>query len=493
MVFFTDVFKVDESLLDAYGAFNISLINDLPLFVDPFLLFGSEKTEYKALHKDILKYLGYLKDTSYRRTLTVGELEALYVFPEIKQNWFGYSKAGNFGNGLGMVFAQDFSKNLQIIFDDLGHETIVETSHLEKATLFDTGVGRDNISDFTTTLIKEYLLEYTQDFAVQYLDKKYLKTIPVEKVYFDYDLGRWMPKKYTLPYFLDDFVLLTPKDILTKDNIWINRHDLEGEFGDICISIPNTQLRYEIGQYFASHMPPPSRTKRKTRVTQKERSEAISKVLQKFPLIIDYFIKSKEEDKAQAVGLSEENVSEIKELFNKNVTELIQLLRGETDFYEQKDINSYDASFERLLFLKKVIEDNDGYRLFYNKGLPIKREADLQIVYRLTWFAAVFDVNREVNNGRGPVDYKISKGSKDKTLVEFKLASNSKLKSNLEKQVAVYEKANDTKKSIKVIMFFDDYELAKVNNILEELNLVDADNIILIDARSTNKVSASNA
>lgn len=50
------------------------------------------------------------------------------------------------------------------------------------------------------------------------------------------------------------------------------------------------------------------------------------------------------------------------------------------------------------------------------------------------------DVNREVNNGRGPVDFKISKGSKDTTLVEFKLASNSKLKNNLAKQVDIYKK-----------------------------------------------------
>ena len=40
-VYFTDFFNVDEELLDEYGAFNISLINDMPLFIDPFLLFYS--------------------------------------------------------------------------------------------------------------------------------------------------------------------------------------------------------------------------------------------------------------------------------------------------------------------------------------------------------------------------------------------------------------------------------------------------------------------
>ena len=41
-------------MLYDYGAFNVSLINDLPLFVDPFLLFNSTKAEYRALHEDVI-------------------------------------------------------------------------------------------------------------------------------------------------------------------------------------------------------------------------------------------------------------------------------------------------------------------------------------------------------------------------------------------------------------------------------------------------------
>src|SRR3712207_6984239 len=52
-------------------------------------------------------------------------------------------------------------------------------------------------------------------------------------------------------------------------------------------------------------------------------------------------------------------------------------------------------------------------------------------------YATPLDVNREVNNGRGPVDFKVSMGSADKTLVEFKLASNSQLQRNLANQVAI--------------------------------------------------------
>ena len=45
-IYFSDFFDVDEDIIESYGAVNISLINDMPLFVDPFLLFNSENPEY---------------------------------------------------------------------------------------------------------------------------------------------------------------------------------------------------------------------------------------------------------------------------------------------------------------------------------------------------------------------------------------------------------------------------------------------------------------
>ena len=37
-IYFSDFFQVSPDILEKYGAFNVSLINDLPLFIDPFLL-----------------------------------------------------------------------------------------------------------------------------------------------------------------------------------------------------------------------------------------------------------------------------------------------------------------------------------------------------------------------------------------------------------------------------------------------------------------------
>jgi hypothetical protein len=143
--------------------------------------------------------------------------------------------------------------------------------------------------------------------------------------------------------------------------------------------------------------------------------------------------------------------------------------------------------------LKDVIEKKGGHRIFYVKGKPIHRETDVHILYRLTWFATTSDVSREVNDGRGPADFKISKGAKDKTLVEFKLASNPQLEKNFANQTKVYQQASDAQRAIRVIIYFSKQEYDRVMAILKRLNLEKDETIVLVDARSDNKPSGSKA
>lgn len=100
---------------------------------------------------------------------------------------------------------------------------------------------------------------------------------------------------------------------------------------------------------------------------------------------------------------------------------MIQILKVNTQFYDESAIGSYDASRARVMYLKDFIENKDGYKLFYHKGKTYQKRKRSSTAFKLTWFATIFDVNAEVNNGRGPVDFKISKGDLDKTLVNLNL------------------------------------------------------------------------
>ena len=46
-----------------HGAFDISVVSDLPLFIDSFLLFNSRDSTYQQFHQQIL---GAIRAVSYR-------------------------------------------------------------------------------------------------------------------------------------------------------------------------------------------------------------------------------------------------------------------------------------------------------------------------------------------------------------------------------------------------------------------------------------------
>jgi hypothetical protein len=89
-IYFSQVFDIEPDVLEAYGAFDVSLINDLPLFVHPFLLFNSKTATLRSLHDEIIRYIRFLRDKAAAGELDDGLLEAWFTFREVKQNWLGF-------------------------------------------------------------------------------------------------------------------------------------------------------------------------------------------------------------------------------------------------------------------------------------------------------------------------------------------------------------------------------------------------------------------
>lgn len=481
-ILFSDYFNVPSSTLEAYGALDISLSSDLPLFIDPFLLFASEKSEYQELHDKIIQHLIKLKHIALDKTIRT-DLK-LFQFPEIKQNWLGLSKYGNEGKGLGPKFASNIIDAFSGFYSNFGDETISSTSHIEKLTLVGKGIGKDFISDFTTNLIYEYLLEYTQVFALKHLQPSQTKTFSV-RCRFDERFNAWMPRDFTLPYFYledGDFLLLTPTDILTKDEAFICNKDLHSSFRQIANSMENSALRDAINNYFRERLP--------WNPKKKDIDFAISATINKYPEILDYYIRKKEGERDKAQAISEEKRAEITKDFVPAVQAFCEKIQNnESDFFRIKP-NSYSEALKRVNYLKDVIENNDGYRIFYNGGTTASEET-IQRIFRLTWFLSPFDVNSEVNNGRGPADYKVSYGGSDSTIVEFKLGKSSSLEKNLRHQTEIYKKASKSINDIKVILCYTISEITKVKKIIKTITSSDEipENIVIIDA--TPKQSAS--
>lgn len=207
-IYFSQYFGIDADIVDKYGALDICLASDLPLFIDPFLLFNSQKNTYQKLHESILRYLRFLRDHASTE-LDKALIASWYTFKEVKQNWLGYTILGNGGHGPGPDFAFALHGALGTLMADFGEETITAGTHLEKLCLIKSDVGRDNISDFTTNLIKDYLLKYTERFARKHLAATDCHTFPVARATFNYETKTWATRSYYLPKVGTDFVILT--------------------------------------------------------------------------------------------------------------------------------------------------------------------------------------------------------------------------------------------------------------------------------------------
>lgn len=482
-IYFSQAFDVDPAILDEYGAFDISVASDLPLFIDPFLLFNSENPQYQALHESILTYLRFLKGKA-ATNLDAGLIDAWYSFREVKQNWLGFTVLGNSGHALGTEFAYALHESLGKILPNFGSEGVTQSSHLEKLCLIKPRVGRDSISDFTTNLIKHFLLSYTQTFAVEHLDPKYVDTFAVPKSVFNYNTESWATRKYKLPSLRNDFVLLTPADILTRDDTWINQSDMIRGFHRLPAAVEDDSVRGSINNYFKSRL--------RKDPTAKEIAAAAQATIREFPELIDYYIREKEDAGSQASSESAEKTRDTHAALVAQVQAAIPDIESKTDFY-QAPWTSYEECLERVRLFKDYVENKDGYRLINWAGHPFSQEAEVQVFFGLIWCKTEFDVNREPNNGRGPVDFKVSFGAGDKSLIEFKLASNTRLRRNLEKQVEIYEAANNTRTSVKAIVCYTETHQKRAAKILKELGLDSEESVILIDARSDNKPSASKA
>jgi hypothetical protein len=148
---------------------------------------------------------------------------------------------------------------------------------------------------------------------------------------------------------------------------------------------------------------------------------------------------------------------------------------------------SYREALSCLNYLKNCIEHRGCHVLFHCK--PFK-EKHLHCLFDLACRDIKCDINKEVNNGRGAVDFKISMG-KDQTLVEFKMASNPHLKRNLKNQLSIYAKANNDPEKFIVIVYKTLGQGEKVDAIIRDLNLSNHSNLIVINARKDDKQPAS--
>lgn len=132
------------------------------------------------------------------------------------------------------------------------------------------------------------------------------------------------------------------------------------------------------------------------------------------------------------------------------------------------------AEFSRVVasivqHFKHYVEEEQGYRLLWNDDGRPKGERAAQLLFygvvKHYCRANNIDVSREVETGRGPVDFKFSQGYEDRALIEVKLARNSKFWHGLTIQTPTYLRAAEVRQGTYLVVVQTDNDLARVADI----------------------------
>jgi hypothetical protein len=188
---------------------DINLDGDLPLYVDPFAI-SIYDNEWANRCNDRIVLFFQTAINSIRRGDTAAAARMLSDLSEPNETRLGVSRGRPQGRGVSGKQAFDLHKALAS--SQAAKSGIL--SELAECDLFVEGIGRDKISDVTTNIIRDLLVEYTQTQCE-------LHGIPLRGAVssgriWDDRLARWREKYVPLPTYKGTRVVLVPKHIVRR-------------------------------------------------------------------------------------------------------------------------------------------------------------------------------------------------------------------------------------------------------------------------------------
>jgi hypothetical protein len=190
-------------------------VEDLPLCIDPFLLYKSRDPDLRSLHDLVTGHFG--AGVEAIRSGNIGESERILDFPEVPEVGFGYGSNSKRGSGLGTTLQK-------LLIDSLTLSPAILARgirHIEEMQLISPGIGPDRVGDIASNILKKYLIGYTQrQCAIHNIPIE--RNMPLEHV-FDPEDGRWSDGYFDLPMNPADGkpVLLVPRRMV-RQLPWIN-------------------------------------------------------------------------------------------------------------------------------------------------------------------------------------------------------------------------------------------------------------------------------
>ncbi|ROP60227.1 hypothetical protein EDF81_3071 [Enterobacter sp. BIGb0383] len=191
---------------------------DIPLYIDPFLLWKSPSLQDQALHTTITNSFNYL-NFLIKKGKEDEAIKVLVNVSECSEIGLGVSKSRK-----GLRIGDKQANQILNLFRDIPEYSNFGFTHFEVIQLYISGISKDRISDIACNYIKSFLIDYT-------VEQCQIHGIPTEGVILD---SLYNYKKHDFLYneklFLPvnpktrEPIIFTPKRWL-RFNPWINFDD----------------------------------------------------------------------------------------------------------------------------------------------------------------------------------------------------------------------------------------------------------------------------
>jgi hypothetical protein len=216
MIRFSEAFQLGLSQPEL-DFVDIYIDGDMPVFVDPFAISLYGDTISRECNNAILGFfhsviVAIRTGNSGRAKLMLNNLS------EPNETKLGVSSGESRGRGVSGKQAGDLYKSLaksKAAISGLVNE-------ISECDLFIEGIGRDKISDITTNIIRQHLIEYTQQQCDLHNIKSMMK-VPSGRIW-DSNIGVWREKYTMLPVVNGMKVILVPRNFVRR-NLAINSQD----------------------------------------------------------------------------------------------------------------------------------------------------------------------------------------------------------------------------------------------------------------------------
>jgi hypothetical protein len=444
-VLFSQYFGVDRNEDEIW--FDPILDSDTDLFIDPFLIFKQPVPPFESAHEGIVQFFNQAfqlaATTGGRRTGPRWErLLRVLNFPEPKELCLGYTEFGTSGSGSGQGFSRVIAAG---ILESIARG-IVDVTHFEEIGLLHEGIAHDRISDITANILKPQLVTYTTEVAARHGLKTH--RLPLRNAVFDADGVRWVDAYVDLPInpFSTRGVLLVPR-VFLRQLPTINKDD----FWDYLWTNESERMRAEFGDEVKSNVP-----KRHVVRIARENQFLVRRYIQ--------WVEGRPEPTAYDLDDDPRGV------YRWDTVTALYVESHPLAFFKPTNHGQFIQVVEDMVHqFRHYVEQDRGWELLWNDDDTPRRERAAQNLFRgiVKHHCRARNIvfSREVDTGRGPVDFEFATGYSERILLEVKLVGNTRFWHGLTDQLPTYLEASELSDGYFLAVAYVEKDLEKVSEV----------------------------